>query len=430
MPPRKVLHSWKEIAAYLGVSVRSAQRWETCGLPIHRQGTGTKARPFAYADEVKRWQATTAIHVIEVGASPPAEPVESRRKWWLAGGSLAVLVVAAIVWLGGLLPMFRVPHGWTLEGSRLKVVDARDRFCWDRQFPPLNRFYDDWAQDKVVVADIDGDGRTEVLVNYLPEPAATGGSLMCFEQNGKLRWQVRYGGSKTFGDRTFDASYCGRFVRPVRLGGRLLLLTVANHHLWYPSQVALLDPRNGRVVEQYWHPGAIRHYVLQDLDWDGREELLLAGVNNPGSGLGHGALAVLKLPFSRAGHPAPTAGDPLPPLCGGGEWAYLMFPTPDVDAIMGILPAVTQLTVDPGGQIRVHVPLPEGGGTIYSIGFDLRLQEFRFSDNFIPMHERYYRQRLLDHALSPAETASFGTVISLAAAPDGNSPELTRRWKF
>jgi hypothetical protein len=216
----------------------------------------------------------------------------------------------------------------------------------------------------------------------------------------------------------------------VRLGGRLLLLTVANHHLWYPSQVALLDPRNGRVVEQYWHPGAIRHYVLQDLDWDGREELLLAGVNNPGSGLGHGALAVLKLPFSRAGHPAPTAGDPLPPLCGGGEWAYLMFPTPDVDAIMGILPAVTQLTVDPGGQIRVHVPLPEGGGTIYSIGFDLRLQEFRFSDNFIPMHERYYRQRLLDHALSPAETASFGTVISLAAAPDGNSPELTRRWKF
>src|ERR1017187_7284233 len=104
---------------------------------------------------------------------------------------------AAIVWLGGLLPMFRVPHGWTLEGSRLKVVDARDRFCWDRQFPPLNRIYDDWAQDKVVVADIDGDGRTEVLVNYLPEPAATGGSLMCFEQNGKLRWQVRYGGSKT-----------------------------------------------------------------------------------------------------------------------------------------------------------------------------------------------------------------------------------------
>src|ERR1019366_2923549 len=78
---------------------------------------------------------------------------------------------------------------------------------------------------------------------------ASGGSLMCFEQNGKLRWQARYGGLKTFGGRTFDASYCGRFVRPVRVGGRPLLLTVANHHLWYPSQVALRAPRTGRVVE-------------------------------------------------------------------------------------------------------------------------------------------------------------------------------------
>jgi hypothetical protein len=430
-----VLQSWKEIATYLGVSVRSAQRWETSGLPVHRQGTGTKARTFAYADELRRWRATTSIHVLEASTSgpqtsePPA-PVERRWRGWLTAGALALMALAAIVWLAGLLPMSRVPHGWTLEGSRLRVVDSRDRFCWDKQLPPFNQIYDDWAQDKVVVADIDGDGRTEVLFNYLPEPAATGGSLMCFEQNGKLRWQQRFGGPKTFGDRTFDASYCGRFVRPVRVGGRLLLLTVANHHIWYPSQVALLDPRNGRVVEQYWHPGAIYRYVLHDLDRDGHDELLLAGVNNPGNGLGHAALAVLKLPFSGAPHRAPAPDDPLPPLSGGGEWAYLMFPTPDVDAIMGVLPAVALLTVDPGGQIRVQVPLPEGGGAIYSLGFDLRLQEFRFSDNFIPMHERYHRQRLLDHALSPAETASLGTVISLAAAPDGNSPELTRRWKF
>ena len=430
MPSRRVLQSWKEIAAYLGVSVRSAQRWETSGLPIYRQGTGTKARTFAYADELERWQATAAVQEIETAGSAPCAPVESRWKGWLAAGALAVMALAAIVWLGGLLPMFRVPNGWTLEGSRLKVVDAGGRFCWDKQLPPFNQQYDHWTRDKVVLADIDGDGRTEVLVNYLPEPAASGGSLMCFEQNGKLRWQARYGGPKTFGGRTFDASYCGRFVRPVRVGGRPLLLTVANHHLWYPSQVALRDPRTGRVVEEYWHPGAIHHYVLHDLDGDGQEEALLGGVNNPGTGLGHGALAVLKLPFSRAARRTPAPDDPLPPLSGGGEWAYLMFPTPDVATIMGVLPSVAALTVDPGGQIRVQIPLPEGGGTVYSLGFDLRLQEFRFSDNFIPMHERYYRQRLLDHALSPAETASLGKVISLPAAPDGNSPELTRRWKF
>src|ERR1035438_773596 len=94
-----------------------------------------------------------------------------------------------------------------------------------------------------------------------------------------------------------------------------------------------------------------------------RISLLLAGCSiyrhrgsrdwtEPAASAGQESSAVAQPPFSRAGHPNPTAGDPLPPLCGGGEWAYLMFPTPDVEAIMGILAAVTPLTVATGGKGR------------------------------------------------------------------------------
>jgi len=36
----------------------------------------------------------------------------------------------------------------------------------------------------------------------------------------------------------------------------------------------------GKVVGEYWHPGHLLHLAHVDLDGDGREELLLAGVNN------------------------------------------------------------------------------------------------------------------------------------------------------
>ena len=57
---RATLHSWKEIASYLGVTVRSVQRWEKeSGLPVYRQGGGKSARVFAHTDELRGWMDAT-----------------------------------------------------------------------------------------------------------------------------------------------------------------------------------------------------------------------------------------------------------------------------------------------------------------------------------------------------------------------------------
>jgi len=53
---RKVLGSWKEIAAYLGKGVRTVQRWENeLGLPVRRPNGATKGVVYASPDELDRW---------------------------------------------------------------------------------------------------------------------------------------------------------------------------------------------------------------------------------------------------------------------------------------------------------------------------------------------------------------------------------------
>ena len=53
---RKVLGSWKEIAAYLGKGVRTVQRWENdLGLPVRRPTGTSKGVVYAWPDELDRW---------------------------------------------------------------------------------------------------------------------------------------------------------------------------------------------------------------------------------------------------------------------------------------------------------------------------------------------------------------------------------------
>lgn len=56
MDKEQLLESWKEIAAYLGHSIRTCQIWEhNKKLPIHRLENGPRAHVFAYKPELDRW---------------------------------------------------------------------------------------------------------------------------------------------------------------------------------------------------------------------------------------------------------------------------------------------------------------------------------------------------------------------------------------
>jgi len=50
-----VLNGWKEIAACLNVTSRSARRWELLGLPVRRVSDSRRSPIIAFPDEIERW---------------------------------------------------------------------------------------------------------------------------------------------------------------------------------------------------------------------------------------------------------------------------------------------------------------------------------------------------------------------------------------
>ncbi len=54
----KLLCGWKEIAAYLHLTVRTAQRWEAVGLPVHRAYESPRSPVLAARDELELWVQT------------------------------------------------------------------------------------------------------------------------------------------------------------------------------------------------------------------------------------------------------------------------------------------------------------------------------------------------------------------------------------
>jgi len=49
------LNGWKEIGSYLGRVVRTAQRWESLGMPVHRPASRKRTAVIAFPHELDSW---------------------------------------------------------------------------------------------------------------------------------------------------------------------------------------------------------------------------------------------------------------------------------------------------------------------------------------------------------------------------------------
>src|SRR5215468_99252 len=57
----KPLSGWKEIATHLNQSVRTVQRWEDLGLPVHRIKLGSPSQVVAFVEEVEAWERSAPL---------------------------------------------------------------------------------------------------------------------------------------------------------------------------------------------------------------------------------------------------------------------------------------------------------------------------------------------------------------------------------
>jgi hypothetical protein len=275
------LESWKEIAGYFGVNVRTAQHWErTLGLPIQRL-PGPKGRVYALRTELEAWHASRTEKTVTPVEEPP--PSTGKRWPWAVGLAAAILALAGWGWASGWLrskpPLAQV----RLEGQILVALDSQGKEAWryDLGGPALDASLLASAHlARPWVGDLDGDGSVEVLFPHSrPEGDPETSRLICLDRNGSVRW-IKLAGRTV---RTRAESFAAPFflgalhVLNTREGKRILWAAV--HHLYYPTQVALLNVR-GEIEREYWHSGNIHISTVGDLNGDGVDEAYMAGVAN------------------------------------------------------------------------------------------------------------------------------------------------------
>ena len=289
---RQLVSSWKEIAAHFGVTVRTVQIWEAeRGLPVHRM-PGLKGRVYAYLDELEAWAtgelSPPAAPLPQPSGPSAASPSRKRRLliWLAALAILTAAAVAAFLWFTRPHP---VPSAYEISGRTLIVNNAQGQPIWRHEFPeqivPIWETSGAWTpfiETRPWIGDIDGDGTREVLFTYSSKPKQLTDSVVyCFDSGGNIRWRYRPGKPVETRKEQFPMPYLVRMVLALdRSEGKPpLLLVVASHGVYYPSQIAAISSQ-GKVLREYWHSGHIAFATAADLDNDSKPELYLFACHN------------------------------------------------------------------------------------------------------------------------------------------------------
>jgi hypothetical protein len=398
--PAGELSSWKEIAAYLGVGLRTAQLWEQeRSLPVHRL-PGGRGRVFARTAELDAWKGSGGLPT--AGEPPPTASLESvpepplaiasgaRRIWtrrlcFLGGVALAVFAyLTAHYWP-------REPSSCRIEHDTLIVVDAQGRECWRKTFPYalMEANFPELASLDTWIGDLDGDGRNELLFAPHPLTAAQESTpLICYDSRGSERWRFDNRRRVRTSIEEFAPVFgLARFlVTPRGRGLSNVVLVATAHVLYYPSQVVVLAP-DGRILHEYWHSGHLNHLQAADLDGKGRTEFVLAGINNAR----HAATLVIldEDHFAGASQEPDTPDHQLLDFPPGSERNRIIFPRSCLNTTFDPYNPVATLSVNYGEIVLQTMELiGPGAGIFHHLSYDLRKHRVVISDSYRVEYQR------------------------------------------
>ena len=300
--PRTRLDTWGEIARYLGVETRTAQRWQKhLGLPVHKGAGGQ--RTHAYTDEVDAWQQSREhkLPTDDGDASGEPEtvvaPTPSRRTFPLWSSVLVATVALTAVavtlfvqrrQVGASEPVTKV----ILVDGHVAGINASGHEIWryvpDRPLAAINTTGRPDVQQDFEPFDLDGDGRDEWL-GLVVSGAGTDAveTLICLSPEGKFRWQFGSDMSLEFRAGMYKAPWRIFDIEPVIDGADRSVWLAVNHSVWWPGAVLKLSP-NGVSELRYVQPGSVR--MVKSLVRNGRHVVLAGGVIN---GSGSASIAVL-----------------------------------------------------------------------------------------------------------------------------------------
>jgi hypothetical protein len=363
-----------------------------------------------------RWVAARPRNSLESPTALPVSSVSPHR------GLKIIATIAAIGIVGyisiRMLTAHDQPKFGRLDGAVLRITDAGGKELWSKSFP--DGFSTDWYYEKgrgirIWFGDLEGKGHTSVLFSYLSAagPQSHETTLICYSDRGKEKWRWTPGrqlpelaGSPA----TFRTMAVGVLKATDRRPPRIVVSS--QHDPWWPDQIAILDS-DGKTISEYWHSGGLSSMVLADLDGDGREEIIAAGVSE----YDHQATLVVLDPERVFG--ASTEVRPGFQIHGMGvaqERLRLLFPRSDLNRALFQFNVAMDPTVE-HGSLRLTVAeciTPLGCFIYYEFDKNFHLiAAYAGGDEFRSAHARFYQNGKDAHPLSAEEQAAFQKIRCL-----------------
>jgi hypothetical protein len=417
--PPTPLNGWKEIASYLGKSVRSVQRWETTlGLPVHRIRTPDGQSIYAYRDEIDAWRR-------QLDAPPPSEPEDPADPESLSEASAAVFPreqpgTGRRRWRLGLLAaglaLFTagLSAGWWLArpsalavtvafaGRSLQGLSAQGAPVWILM---LEADISPALGSTPPLLDVDGDGEAEWLVPVHFGPTGTMAAnatdaLYCLSRTGVRKWVVRPEQNLSYPDRLITGPWTLTAIAFTPTSPRRIWVSYA-HHTGPFAHVVEIDSA-GAATLRYVQVGRIHSLVHWRTPSGGF--LAVGGTLND---YRRPTVALLSEQGRPASFPEAAPGRPLCRECPAlpPQRVYLLPDSELSPANHELYPYVASMTT-PGTFLKAD--FRHGGGRAqFFLNPDMTPGSFDYTQQHWAAHEQLERSGRLNHRASdcPERTA-------------------------
>ena len=371
------LDGWKEIAAYLGKSPKTAQRWEeTRGLPVHRPPGESGASVYAFREEIDAWQRG------RLAAEEEAAVERAGSARWFSAG-VVVLLIGILSWTLARRPAGGPAAVAAAEGNTvLRALDAGGGVLWQKVFAaPFGLLFE--GRKPWVMSDVDGDGRNEVMFAYQQESGDAGAMerrLVCYDDDGTELWSYQPGREIELDGRRYLNTYAIGAVDAGRDAGAAFVALAAYQQPYHPNQISVLDGE-GHLIGEYWNAGYVFELTTVDVDGDGGEEVAFVGVNND---LGwRPILGVIEAHTPGGISPGPSAFPAT--LRAGQELLYIAFPHTALTQATGVGSWAVALRVNDDGWMNVEIKLasdPAVFERVYLLDPHFEVRDMAFPPSF------------------------------------------------
>jgi hypothetical protein len=327
--------------------------------------------------------------------------------------AVAVLLLGISVWSfhrGG------DPARAAYSAGRLSAWDDGDRLLWTQELPQQARPSE--LQVDARVADLDGDGSSEVLAfvaSTPPEPLPDRAydELVCLSSAGRVLWHHRPQRTLRFSGRSFDGPWYLSDILVVAQPARRtseVWLTV-NHRAFWPAFVERVDSR-GQASLAFVNSGSL--YVLNALPDAAGAHILVGGRNEE-----YGAAALAVLGADALGVSSPQS--PASPYAAESQaerraLRYFVLPRSELNRLAGA-PNHRVMEMHRSGD-GIELTTQEGppeAASLWSMSRDLRFETRLLSDGYWDHHRRLEAAGRLSHA--PEQ------------CPDARGPSRIRAWE-